>query len=53
MTSPAENLATQVRFESSLAHLANALTGRPDDANVRATDDVDRLLDTIGHRAAA
>jgi hypothetical protein len=53
MTVPAQHLAAQVRFESSLAHLANALTGHPDEANAQASDDVDRLLDTIQDRAAA
>jgi hypothetical protein len=53
MTSPADHLTTQVRFESSLAHLANALTTRPDDADLRATDDVDRLLENMTDRAVA
>ena len=53
MTAHGDDLLTQVRFESTLAHLANALAFLPDDANLRASDEVDRLLRGIEERAAA
>ena len=57
MTGSVENVVPRVRFEASLAHLANALDfadrQAADNANVSASELVDRLLEDLQERCQA